>query len=672
MMTAISVGFVLSSLLFSFLRIMNARFPLDIVSPFILMAPSLGYAVGPLWPVKWREQRAATWLSAAFVLMFVATTLFGSRISLHFLASTNYYPYPKPTGVPVQWLLLGSSLLLSVPVCLRLGTRGVAGTNRVGWLFGVALGLSASYCAILVVGASWVFALSAALTLMASRRRLLTLAVLALSLGLVPLSERRPSALLTWRVGPHEVLETTWSPYYFLNFISFRDGHCLGGVYSYLMLWQVCDDTSMLQKEQRAFHRAVGKGKTSLLVLGRTDGTTPLTLESDPGQLQRVTAVEIDPIVVDRMKGRYRGYNQGVFERPGYRAVVADWRNFIERDRERYDLIVMDGLGIRLVVQPLTNFFQEDFVFTRESFRTLFDERLEKDGILAINWGSSVEFEAIPLVANFPDDVGYRIFWTTFSDYPFMGLPVFLIAASRDESALARIADELRSSAALREVHPPYDRKEYRFTDDTPFLQRFIQPNLLLVLLPLPLFVLGAIAFAARRSAGPSRRDALVAGLWGFLGGWVVTLVAAWCSRLVSTYGPYPGGLYVGIALIAGMISGVLSRRLGAGGSSSIPLAALASAAALMVALAQKSPLVMLVSTAVLGLGLGMLWPDEAEGRGKADARLAFLLGLYAAQGTPFFIGYRASGWAAAVLIGVLGAIAARGIRAGDPPILPV
>lgn len=657
-------GAVLSFTLFSFYRLLNARFPLDMVSALILVLPLLGMAGALAWRAETRRgtARARSGRTITFGIvatLFMLATATNSKISLHFLASTNYYPYPRPEGEIGHWVLLALSLSLSAPLFGKMAAGwgeqpGQGGSAEFFW--GLAGGWALAHAVILVLGAPMALGIGvlAALALHARPSVAIAGALLIVVSGLA--LRTRPPALLTWRVTDYRILEQKWTENYFLNFVSFRDDHCLAGIYSFLMLWQVCDDTSYLQKEQRAFHRAVGAGKDSALILGRADGTTPLTLESVPGQFKRVVAVEIDPVVVDRMTGVYARYNQGVFSRPGHRAVAMDWRQFIERDDQRYDIVMLDGLGIRLITEPLSVVFHEDSVYTRESFETIFNERLEPDGILALNWGSSLEYEAIPLIENFPPDVHRAVFWTTFNDFPFMGLPVFLIAASRDRATVERVAAELRLNSTFKEIAVP-DTLTPRNTDDSPFLQRFIQ--LYKLAYPLLLVVLCTTALVGWRHRRQDERG----GVWPFaIGvglGIGLCVLAARGSRWVSEAGPGVGFLWLGLTVLisGGAAAWLDARKAPAESRIRLRVAMVIAASASVVGSMAVRPEFLLIAAAGLGAGSAIIGNRLVRTPSAAALLvLGWTAGLLICQFGPYSFGYAQVGAAGAAVLLILGA----------------
>ena len=86
----------------------------------------------------------------------------------------------------------------------------------------------------------------------------------------------------------------------------------------------------------------------SALVIGLGGGTIPSFLRKRFPNM-KIDAVDIDPGVVEVAKSHF-----GFREDAKMRAHVEDGRRFVEKARERYDLIVLDGFGTDSVPPHLT------------------------------------------------------------------------------------------------------------------------------------------------------------------------------------------------------------------------------------------------------------------------------------------------------------------------------
>lgn len=96
---------------------------------------------------------------------------------------------------------------------------------------------------------------------------------------------------------------------------------------------------------------------------------------------QDITAVEINPAIVE-MTRRYESYNGSIFDQPGVRTVIADGRNFVERDTSLYDLIYLN-LVYAQASEPGSAALNEAYIFTQEAFQAYW-RHLSPDGRLAV------------------------------------------------------------------------------------------------------------------------------------------------------------------------------------------------------------------------------------------------------------------------------------------------
>ena len=80
-----------------------------------------------------------------------------------------------------------------------------------------------------------------------------------------------------------------------------------------------------------------------VLVLGAGGGTA--VLQALGAGARSVDAVELQPGVVDMVRGRYREFSGGVYEHPSVSVHIGDPRAFVEASGDAYDLIQVIALG---------------------------------------------------------------------------------------------------------------------------------------------------------------------------------------------------------------------------------------------------------------------------------------------------------------------------------------
>ena len=83
--------------------------------------------------------------------------------------------------------------------------------------------------------------------------------------------------------------------------------------------------------------------KPRVLVLGAGGGAA--VLQALGAGARSVDAVEIQPHVVEMVRGRYRDFSGGIYEHPAVDVHVADPRAFVEASGDEYDLVQIAALG---------------------------------------------------------------------------------------------------------------------------------------------------------------------------------------------------------------------------------------------------------------------------------------------------------------------------------------
>lgn len=96
-----------------------------------------------------------------------------------------------------------------------------------------------------------------------------------------------------------------------------------------------------------------------------------------------VTAVEMDPLVVDLLRSECEEFTGGLLRRPGVRVVTAEARSYLESTGERFDLIEVPPLGSFESSAAGMFALSASYLFTVEGLSRAID-RLTPRGILAL------------------------------------------------------------------------------------------------------------------------------------------------------------------------------------------------------------------------------------------------------------------------------------------------
>lgn len=512
---ALALGFASGALTLLFYRIVLIKFPLNLVLVAWLIWVGLGLAVGVAWGGGGRLRAAAAWLVPAACLCLFAAIV-NQNVTTHYLLGQVYYPYPMPVksylrvGGLVVWLLTAPAAFALIGALYGDALRRAASARVMHGFFvlGTAVAAVAAHFAILKFGPyAPMIIVSAAVVAFAPRRALAAAGVIACAAALWVATHDTQRAFFVWKIDTYKHLSANWTPYYRVDFISFKNDHCIGGVYNTIMLWFTCDTAKDMPAEMKMLMRNVARGKKHVLLAGRTDGLyASMILDAYP-DIRDFTHVDFDPVVARLMSGPYARYNGGLFKRPGVTAKSADIRQFIKkqaRTGKKYDLIFLNGPGIRLFNQPRSVFFQEDYLTARENYEDIFNKLLTRDGVFVIDWGSSMEDEVVPMMANIPDGVHRRAFHFWLGEFPLTGLPLFYVVASRDRAQLDRIAGQILLLPTVREVDLNDARMmrmidRGRHTENRPVHHKPLAPALLALMSPMFLLLFAVTAHVGFR-----------------------------------------------------------------------------------------------------------------------------------------------------------------------------
>jgi len=97
-----------------------------------------------------------------------------------------------------------------------------------------------------------------------------------------------------------------------------------------------------------------------------------------------VTAVEVNPAVIEAVKGQFADFAGHLYDRPDVDAVVADARGFIDRSPGGYDVIQASLIDTWAAGGSGAFALSENSLYTKEAFTSYFDH-LSDDGILSIS-----------------------------------------------------------------------------------------------------------------------------------------------------------------------------------------------------------------------------------------------------------------------------------------------
>ncbi len=486
-------GFFLFAYTFTVYRILMVKFPMDLLAVFYYCYVFLGFSLGLF--CKNRHPALPKRMLSLSVLVFIFCCIFNQNITVHYLLGNAYYPYPKPYGHLFYLSLLFLYVVLSPLIPFYIGLKtSVSPKNLAAFFLGGALGVMVSHKGILTLTAPYYLALL--LIGIFRNKKVLCAGISCIFILYFFLPHK--NVFFLWRIKDYTILSSQWTPYYKVDFISFNKNQCLGGVHNTLMLWYVCKDTSLLENEVRQVQKVLAPYAKSVLNMGRVDGVNPLLFKEQGAKIKKIVAVELDPLVQEKVKKDYSSFNKNIFQTPHIESISSDIRYYLQHAKEKFDIVHLNGNGIRLYTYPLSFIPYENYLYTKESYKDIFKKVLKSDGLLVMDWGSSNLEEVYPLVANLPRGIYFNAYWTTFTNYPMLGLPVFFVFASRSKMKIQDIGSSLNMTGHFKEIHVPPLSALYHFNDSRPFVQRALYFILLFFSLPLALIFVVCLSVLGR------------------------------------------------------------------------------------------------------------------------------------------------------------------------------
>jgi hypothetical protein len=422
---ALLLGFFQSLMLGVLMRFYGMVAGLSAVVPFITGLAFVGFALGARRPME-PGQTGRQWrfLAALAALAFL-------------LLSRLYYVNFFKAFFTGRWPVL-PLVLLGAGVCLACMVFGYVGACYAASLRVsqrpllnyalLALGFTGGALFFGLVGGAFVgvytpeysvlFAVLAAYFMVdiPQRGKVLGVSMAVLLFAMLFVSQWQFGRIaFTWGVNDYKRVADEWSPYYKIDMLSFKGDSVLWGLYNYtgmLLASRRFEDMEAAAPMNEALYlAAMPPGARTALILGSGGGM------SHPGlftpHMSRVTAVEIDPVIVNIMSTRFSAYNRGFYNDPRVTPVIAEGRAFLQSNPAMYDYIEYESLDTRLYSAGMNIVPVENRLYTREGLAAAMS-RLAPEGLMRITMGTDDDARVVlPVVSGLPDDVFFDVYRVT-------------------------------------------------------------------------------------------------------------------------------------------------------------------------------------------------------------------------------------------------------------------
>ncbi|NOX61805.1 MAG: hypothetical protein GXP42_07650 [Chloroflexi bacterium] len=124
------------------------------------------------------------------------------------------------------------------------------------------------------------------------------------------------------------------------------------------------------------------KEKPNVLLIGPGGGVDVLVAWYNGAR--KITAAEINPLIVEIMRDEYREFSGGLYsDLPNVDVQVAEGRNFVARSQDMYDVIQFSQVDTWAAAAAGAYSLTENYLYTQDAFRDYLSH-LSPDGMLAI------------------------------------------------------------------------------------------------------------------------------------------------------------------------------------------------------------------------------------------------------------------------------------------------
>lgn len=319
-------------------------------------------------------------------------------------------------GIGAPLMLFASAALLAAPlvllgmvVCASLDRQRervavVYGGGFLGGALGAMLALGAmewlgapAALGVIAIVLAVIAGGSGAAHATASASLILGLAVAIVPDTMLPLDSRKHFPVIT----PEQQLHQEWNS---ISRVTFYENPMRDG------LWEMPRDytgplpesigvaidawaiTSILKVGDGPSRRFLSSYPPTLLFEGAPKGFTALVVGAGGGVdvlgalhagASHVTAVEINPTIVDAVRERYREFSGDLYRDPRVRAVVSEGRRFVEDDDQHYDRVVLSGVDTFASTEAGAFALSENYLYTVEALEAWY-EHLTEGGVLGM------------------------------------------------------------------------------------------------------------------------------------------------------------------------------------------------------------------------------------------------------------------------------------------------
>ncbi|MFP4057875.1 MAG: spermidine synthase [Candidatus Brocadiia bacterium] len=125
-------------------------------------------------------------------------------------------------------------------------------------------------------------------------------------------------------------------------------------------------------------------GRPSTLIIGAGGGSDVVLARYHDAQ--PITALELNPVVADLMRGSQARFARHIYQQPGVELEVAEARGFLARTRRRYDLIQLPLVESFGAASAGAHALSENYLYTVEAFDSYLDHLTDRGMVSVTRW----------------------------------------------------------------------------------------------------------------------------------------------------------------------------------------------------------------------------------------------------------------------------------------------
>ena len=176
-----------------------------------------------------------------------------------------------------------------------------------------------------------------------------------------------------------ETIHQQWGKYSLIEIMQAPGMEGYVGFYNDIIQWRFAPATGFFAHSMGMLPLELAPAGGHIAIIGAGAGRQVQYARKSPHAVAEILAIEVEPAVIDAVRGNLAGRFDHVYEDNRVQLVIQEARSYMEDTDRRFDLIYLPSVGgyQQMMLEP------GNMIRTSEAYKTL-SERLTAQGILAI------------------------------------------------------------------------------------------------------------------------------------------------------------------------------------------------------------------------------------------------------------------------------------------------